>query len=39
MENVYKPHGLPDNIVSDRDKIFASALWKELFGYLTLSCC
>lgn len=31
MDNVYKLHGLPEAIVSDRDKIFTSALWQELF--------
>lgn len=31
MTNVYKYHGLPYALVSDRDKIFTSTLWRELF--------
>lgn len=31
MEHVYKLHGMPSAIVLDRDKIFTSLLWKELF--------
>ncbi|KAL0309707.1 UNVERIFIED_CONTAM: Transposon Ty3-G Gag-Pol polyprotein [Sesamum radiatum] len=34
MDNVYKLHGLPTNIVTDRDKIFTSSFWKELFKLL-----
>jgi transposase InsO family protein len=31
LNHVYKLHGLPSVIISDRDKVFTSALWKELF--------
>lgn len=30
LDGIYKLHGLPQCIISDRDKIFTSALWKEL---------
>jgi transposase InsO family protein len=32
LENVYQLHGLPAMIISDRDKIFTSNMWKELFA-------
>lgn len=31
MANVYKLHGMPSAIISDRDKVFTSTLWQELF--------
>ncbi|GJX28484.1 retrotransposable element Tf2 [Tanacetum coccineum] len=34
LDNAYKLHGLPENIMSDRDKIFVSSFWKELFKLL-----
>jgi transposase InsO family protein len=31
MKDIYKLHGLPKSIISDRDKIFTGSLWQELF--------
>ena len=31
MDNIYKLHGLPEEIISDHDKIFNSSFWQELF--------
>lgn len=32
MEHVFKLHGMPEDIVSNRDPIFTSKLWQELFS-------
>jgi len=34
LDNIVKLHGMPLTILSDRDKIFTSALWKDLFAAL-----
>nr|GEU88313.1 retrotransposon protein, putative, unclassified [Tanacetum cinerariifolium] len=34
LDSIYKLHGLPESIISDRDKVFISAFWKELFKVL-----
>lgn len=34
LDNIYKLHGLPKSIVSDRDPIFTSLFWQELFKKL-----
>jgi len=31
LNTVYKLHGLPEAIISDRDRIFTSSVWQELF--------
>lgn len=31
LDNIYRLHGLPKTITSDRDKVFTSSFWKELF--------
>lgn len=31
MLNIFKLHGLPQTIISDRDRIFTSQLWEQLF--------
>lgn len=31
LDNIYKLHGLPVSIVSDRDAVFTSTFWQELF--------
>ncbi|KAJ3684964.1 hypothetical protein LUZ61_014128 [Rhynchospora tenuis] len=30
LDNIYKLHGLPQNLISDRDPIFTSTFWREL---------
>ncbi|GJU00390.1 putative mitochondrial protein [Tanacetum coccineum] len=34
LNNIYKVHGIPKVIVSDRDKVFISHFWKSLFKVL-----
>ena len=34
LDNIYKLHGLPETIVSDRDKVFMSLFWQSLFKML-----
>ncbi|GJZ20949.1 retrotransposable element Tf2 [Tanacetum coccineum] len=34
LDQVYNLHGLPESIVSDRDKVFLSNFWKALFAEL-----
>ena len=34
LSNIYKLHGLPENIISDSDAVFTSQLWRELFKLL-----
>jgi transposase InsO family protein len=31
LNNIYKLHGIPMAIISDRDKVFTSKFWRELF--------
>jgi transposase InsO family protein len=39
LDQVYRLHGLPTTIVSDRDSIFTSALWRELFVLADVQLC
>ncbi|GMI70628.1 hypothetical protein HRI_000732100 [Hibiscus trionum] len=34
LENIFKLHGMPSYIVYDRDKVFMSMFWKEMFRKL-----
>lgn len=37
MNNIFKLHGLPEAMVSDRDKVFTSHIWQELFRLLGIN--
>ncbi|KAL0420985.1 UNVERIFIED_CONTAM: Transposon Ty3-G Gag-Pol polyprotein [Sesamum latifolium] len=37
FDNIYKLHGLPVSIVTDRDRVFTSRFWKELFNMAGVS--
>lgn len=39
LDQVYRHHGLPQSIVSDRDKIFTSHFWSELFTLAGVQLC
>jgi transposase InsO family protein len=37
MDNIYKYHGLPNNIISDRGSQFTSKFWQSLFKILKVN--
>jgi hypothetical protein len=39
LDQVYRLHGMPDNIVSDRDRVFTSAFWQQLFALSSTQLC
>lgn len=36
MNNIFRLHGLPEAMISDRDKVFTSHIWQELFRLLRI---
>ncbi|WVZ88557.1 hypothetical protein U9M48_035065 [Paspalum notatum var. saurae] len=39
LNNVYRLHGLPQSLVSDRDRVFTSQFWRELFALAGVQLC
>lgn len=39
LDNVYRLHGMPKSIISDRDKIFTSLFWQSLFKAASTALC
>jgi hypothetical protein len=39
LDHIYKLHGMPTHIISDRDRIFTSLFWKELFRLVNTKLC
>jgi hypothetical protein len=37
LDNIYNLHGMPTAIISDRDRIFTSSFWQELFKLAKVS--
>lgn len=37
LQHVYRLHGLSSSIISDRDEVFTSQLWQELFHLADVS--
>lgn len=37
MDNIYKLHGVPKDIVSNRDPVFTGTFWQELFSMMGVS--
>jgi hypothetical protein len=39
LDNVYQLHSLPTTIVSDKNVVFLSLFWKDLFAYQGVKLC
>jgi hypothetical protein len=39
LDNIFRLHGLPTHIISDRDPIFTSQFWRELFHLAQVQLC
>jgi hypothetical protein len=39
LDNVYKLYGMPVNIICDRDRVFASHFWQQLFALTGTQLC